>query len=226
MRKQPRRTTRSNRARGRLARVGGSIVAAVACAAVATPAGANDIAPFTTLNGDIANAGLGGMRSLGNGTLTLNGVNGTVRKAFLYWHGPTSSTDDNANANVTFAGTPITGTQIGVSSDNCWGFANSRAYRADVTSLVSGNGDFALADFTKPNVEINGVSLIVLYTDADPTNNRDLVLFDGNDSNRVNTFDANGWNISLPGSTTRAEPRTSRCTSPMARLALVSTTMP
>ena len=58
------------------------------------------------------------------------------------------------NSAVTFAGTDIRpGTFLGVSSDNCWGFENSLAYRADVTSLVSGNGVFALTNFTKGGVE-------------------------------------------------------------------------
>jgi hypothetical protein len=165
---------------------------------------ASDIASFTTVFGtDVVHAGFGGMRDDGTGTLTVSGVSGSVTKALLYWHGPTNSTDPTANAAVTFAGTAITGTNIGLSSDNCWDYANSQAYRADVTSLVAGSGTYALAGFVKDsgNVNVNGASLIVFFNDGNVANNRDVVLFDGNDSNIPNIYDADGWNVSLPGIT-------------------------
>ena len=49
------------------------------------------------------------------------------------------------------------------------------------------------------NINVNGASLIVFYDDGNAANNRDVVLFDGNDSNIANAFDADGWNVSLPG---------------------------
>ena len=184
-----------------------AVLAVVALAALAAfglygrPTSANDIAPYQTVfSTDVTAAGYGGMRTIGTGTIHLTGVSGTVTKALLYWHGPTDSTDPSANASVTFAGTPITGTNIGFSDDNCWDYANSQAYRADVTSLVTGNGDYALANFIKEGVaDINGASLIVFFDDGDDTNNRDVVLFDGNDSNIPNIYDADGWNVTLSG---------------------------
>jgi hypothetical protein len=161
---------------------------------------ANDIAPYQTVfRTDVTAAGYGGMRTIGTGTISLTGVSGTVTQALLYWHGPTDSTSPSANASVTFAGTPITGTNIGFSADNCWDYDNSQAYRADVTSLVTGNGGYSLANFIKQNVEINGASLIVFFDDGNDTNNRDVVLFDGNDSNIENSYDADGWNVTLSG---------------------------
>ena len=157
-------------------------------------------------------AGVGGMRNVGSGNINLSGVSGTVTKAYLYWHGPTNSSDPNANASVTVtnpAGNqfPVTGTNIGFSNDNCWGFINSQAYRADVTSAVAavggGNGNYILSGFgasiSNPGANTNGASLIVFFDDGNPSNNRDVVLFHGNDSNITNTFDANGWNVTLPG---------------------------
>lgn len=41
------------------------------------------------------------------------------------------------------------------------------------------------------------MSLLSFFTDGDNTNNRDLVMFNGNDSNIPNSFDAKGWNITL-----------------------------
>jgi hypothetical protein len=161
---------------------------------------ASDLAPFKTVfDTDVTTAGYGGMRDIGSGSLSLSGVTGTVTEAYLYWHGPGNSTDENANAAVTFNGTDISGMSLGLSADNCWGFANSKAYRADVTSLISGDGTYTLENFTKTGENINGVSLIVFYDDGDDTNNRDVVIFDGNDSNIDNAYDAPGWNITLSG---------------------------
>lgn len=177
-----------------------AIVSAIAFGTGTTQA--SDIANFTTVYGtDVVHAGFGGMRDDGTGSLTVSGVSGTVTRAYLYWQGPTNTTDLTANAAVTFAGSPVTGTNIGISSDNCWGYANSQAYRADVTLLVTGNGSFSLANFAKNSnsVNINGASLIVLFDDGNAANNRDVVLFDGNDSNINNPYDADGWNVSLPG---------------------------
>jgi hypothetical protein len=143
------------------------------------------------------------MRGNGTGTITLAGVSGTVTEAYLFWHGPSNASDTaapTANATVSFAGTDVTGKFLGISNNNCWGFANSLAYRADVTSLVTGSGSYALANFTKPNqIDVNGASLIVFYNDGNSGNNRDVVMFNGNDSNINNIYDAAGWNITLAG---------------------------
>jgi hypothetical protein len=175
----------------------------VASLGVATSVRANNIAHFTTVFAtDVVHAGFGGMRNDGTGTLTVSGVTGTVTRAYLYWHGPTESSDAAVNAAVTFAGSAVTGANIGGSDDNCWSFRNSQSYRADVTSLVSGNGSYALSGFVNDlGGNVNGASLIVFFDDGSAVNNRDVVLFDGNDSNIENAFDADGWNVSLPGIT-------------------------
>ncbi len=170
---------------------------------LASRAVANDIALFQTVfSTDFTVAGVGGLRNVGSGTIALSGVSGTVTQAFLYWHGPTNSADPNANANILVNGTPVTGTNIGFSDNNCWGFNNSQAYRADVTALVSatGNGNYALTGLGSGSpVNSNGASLIVFFDDGDSSNNRDAVVFDGNDSNISNPFDAPGWNVTLGG---------------------------
>jgi hypothetical protein len=161
----------------------------------------NNIQSFETIfRTNVAYAGLGGLRGgSGSGTITLSGVSGPVTHAFLFWHGPTNSSDPLVNANVTFAGNAIVGTNIGISAANCWPFTNSQAYRADVTSFVSGNGTYSVANLIKTDAQINGVELIVFYDSGNPATYQDVVLFDGNDSNVPNTFDADGWNVSLPG---------------------------
>lgn len=149
---------------------------------------------------DVAYGGLGGVRDVGNGEIALAGVTGDVTKALLYWQGPTHLADDAAGPlTITFDGQSVTGSQIGASSDNCWGYANSRAYRADVTSLVDGNGTYPIANLVQDSVNVNGVSLVVFFDDGNEENDRDIVLFDGNDSNIENGYDALGWNVSLAG---------------------------
>jgi hypothetical protein len=179
------------------------LILALSAAALASGAAmANDIQSFQTVyNTDWASAGVGGMRDNGVGTISLSGVSGTVTKAYLYWHGPSNSTDPTANSAVTVNGNNVSGLNIGFSSDNCWGFQNSAAYRADVTSLVSGDGSYNLSGFIKDsgNINVNGASLIVFFDDGNSSNNRDVVMFDGNDSNISNSYDADGWNVNLNG---------------------------
>jgi hypothetical protein len=160
----------------------------------------NAISFYTTVQDTDFSASAIGMRDLGTGDLTVSGVSGAVTRALLFWHGPSNSSDPNANANVTFGGTEITGTNIGFSDDNFWGAANSQAYRSDVTSLVSGNGSYSLADFQKlPTALINGAALFVFFDDGNTANDRDVVLFNGNDANFASAFDAPGWNVTLSG---------------------------
>src|SRR4051812_14424451 len=144
---------------------------------------ANNLAFFATYNNvDLVSAGVGGLRSSfdtgtqTSGTITLSGVTGPVRKAFLYWHGPTDSANPAINATLFINGAMVTGTNIGFSQDNNWGFVNSQAYRADVTSLVTGNGRYVLTGFgstifhTSGGANTNGASLIVLFDDGNPGN--------------------------------------------------------
>ena len=133
----------------------------------------------------------------GTGTINVSGVTTPVLLALLFWHGPTNSSDPAANASVTFNSTPITGTNIGVDSPNCWEeFANSQAYRADVTGLVTGNGGYALSGFTQlPDVDMNGVSLLVFYDDGNSSNDRNVVAWNGNDSNESD----GAWDETIPG---------------------------
>lgn len=149
---------------------------------------------------DIVAAGVGGLRTVGSGVINLADLSGPVEKAYLYWHGATRTTDPAAIANVFVNGTPITGQQIGYSSSNCWGYANSQAYRADVTSLVAatGNGAYSLTGFgSGGDIDGNGASLIVFYDDGDLANDRDIMLFDGNDSNKDSLFEPAGWDVTF-----------------------------
>src|ERR1700736_2667027 len=80
----------------------------------------------TVVKTKYVSAGVGGMRNVGSGTITVPAipVGSRIKFAYLYWHGPTNSADPNINANVKFNGTPIVATNIGFSGDNNWGFQN------------------------------------------------------------------------------------------------------
>ena len=165
---------------------------------------ANDITYRETVyRTDFATAGVGGLRNVGLGTIKLSGVTGVVNRAYLYWGGPMNTTNVVRSENILVNGQNITGVNIGFSSDNCWGYLNGQAYRADVTSLVAakGNGDYTISGVVnlKAGINANGASLMAFFDDGDASNDRDIVLFDGNDSNGPNPYDKNGWNIGLEG---------------------------
>jgi hypothetical protein len=168
------------------------------------PAGASatGLTPFTTVTGtDFAIFGAGGMRGQGTGSIVVTGVSGSVTAAYLFWQGPTNDSGDS-NAAVTFDGTGIVGVNMGETASNGWPFTNSKAYSATVTGLVNGNGTYALSNFVKtgpPAAEINGVTLLVFFSDGNAANDRDVVVFTGNDSNTPNVFDTNGWDATLSG---------------------------
>ena len=140
-----------------------------------------------------------GMRDVGAGNIVVSGVGGPVTNALLFWHGPTNSNSPTANANVSVAGTPVTGTNIGFSQDNFWASLNSQAYRADVTSLITGDGSYALSGFQNASAQINGAGLFTFYDSGVSTGRRDVVIFDGNDSNFASSFDPAGWDFTLSG---------------------------
>ena len=107
-------------------------------------------------------------------TLAMNGLPSlhcaNVVKAFLYYgctyveaSAPTT-TATVTNPNLTVATLPAT--LCGTTFDNiCWGGNGSATYRVDVTSLVTGNGNYTvnLNGFTVPDYEVDGVTLLVIY---------------------------------------------------------------
>jgi len=161
-------------------------------------------------NTDVKIFGLGGLRGTTNtsGTVTVSGIvnttPGLVTRAILVWHGPTGQ-GSTANGILTLDGQTITGTLVGVSDDNQWselGYSESRAWAADVTDQVAakGNGAYQVTNaVNNASAAMNGVSLIVFYDDGNASNNQDVVLVLGNDSNFNNVFDADGWNATLSG---------------------------
>jgi hypothetical protein len=175
---------------------------------------AEPVSKANTFRGvDWTSAGVGGIGT-GSATITLTGITGTVQRAFLYWHGVNFNNTGApyADDTVTVDGTSVTGVSLGPSSTNCWGPGASRAYRADITDLISGNASVEVKDMTQsPDEEANGASIIVVFDDGNGTNDRDVVIYEGNDSN-VADFpgEDEGWaatltNIAYPGGVVSAE---------------------
>jgi hypothetical protein len=165
-------------------------------------------------NTDWLMGGVADLRENGSGTISIvNGggavSSGSITKAILYWAGNTHSEANNAVANVTFNGQPVTGSNIGFSSNNQWdGWANSQAYRADVTAQIGGlangvnNFGFSVPGALKDDFNefpVNGASLLITYSDGNSSNNRNLILFGGNDSNLASLYDGSGWGANITG---------------------------
>ncbi len=124
------------------------------------------LAPFIqeAVTGDVTSAGVG-LRGTGAGTILLAGIppGATVQRALLYW--ATLGTTATFTS-PTLNGIPVAGTLIGQSDDPFWGAFQSFAYRADVTSLVSGNGAYTVAGLPKDGPAVNdtqGATLVVIY---------------------------------------------------------------
>lgn len=108
----------------------------------------------------------------------------TCLRAYVYWgveggNGTTSVTVTNP------AGTTqnFPGTVIGQGPTKCWGYSGSYAYRADVTSIVAGNGAYVLSGLpTVPplsGVDTDGATLIIIYRDHAATYQGHIVMHDG-----------------------------------------------
>jgi hypothetical protein len=157
---------------------------------------------ITESNVDWVSAGIAGTGAPGTGSITVSGVGANpVTRAYLYWNG--IGNPSYVNPNVTLNGSPVTGTAIGSSSTNCWGPGDSTAYRADVTALVTGDGAYTVAGLASGAAgnSSNGASLVVLFDDGNPSNDRDLVFFEGNDASHPEGFpgETPGWHATLPG---------------------------
>lgn len=143
-----------------------------------TPYANGPLSHFTTYTGlyDYVAAGVG-MRNRGYGTITIGGIpsGSAIVAAYLYWDilddEELPSFDDG-----TFDGTSITGVLIGTDADPCWDPQTTNyAYRADVTSLVTGNGAYSLTGFASGDTDgsypfakatpplLEGASLVVVY---------------------------------------------------------------
>ncbi len=159
---------------------------------VAGPASATRLQRARTVQGvDWVSAGVGGI-SGDTASISVAGVSGPVKQAYLYWDGmavDAGHDEEYDNPTIAIDGNVVTGTSMGDTSSNCWGQGSSTAYVADVTPYVTGDGTYALSGLmAQPAHQPNGASLIVLFDDGDPSNDHDLVFFEGNDSTHFDHF--------------------------------------
>jgi hypothetical protein len=143
-------------------------------------AAANRLTQFTSITrfGDVTAAGVG-LRGAGEGQIEINGIprNASVQQAYLYW-----ATIGNSSryTSPSLEGQEVNGELIGISGDTCWGALNNYVYRADVTSMVAGNGSYTIAglpDNLAAGNDSQGASLVILY--AVPGLYRTIVINDG-----------------------------------------------
>lgn len=146
----------------------------------ATEARGSSVTLFETVfNTDYVSSAIG-VRGLSGGPITVTGVSGPVTQAVLFWRGPKSSGDPNVSSAITFDGASVTGTNT-ESADGSGG----GTYRADVTPFVGGNGSYSVGGM--PNGIPDGARLFVFFDDGNDANNHDVALFNGGDSNAVDT---------------------------------------
>lgn len=104
-----------------------------------------------------------------------------IEKAFLYTDASgvgtaiTASITDPNSVTQTF---PMT--LIGSCGDKCWGYAGTYSYRADVTSIISTNGNYVISGLpvSQPD-DVDGATLFIIYSDPTLTYQGDIVIWDG-----------------------------------------------
>ncbi len=105
----------------------------------------------------------------------------TIVRAYL-WAG-TSGNGAAMTINIT---NPLGNSQafpmtiVGTGPDKCWGYAGTTTYRADVTNIISGNGNYVMTGFLtgSPN-DVDGATLMIIYQDPQATYQGHIILHDG-----------------------------------------------
>ncbi len=106
-----------------------------------------------------------------------------IDKAWLWCAGSgngVSITATVTNPVGTTANFPMT--MIGQDQDMCWGYAGSFAYRVDVTSIISGNGNYmisGLPTLPTPGNDMDGATLFIIYKDPTATYTGSIHIDDG-----------------------------------------------
>lgn len=165
---------------------------------------------FTFQDVDWVSGGVAGVGDRGAGTIEIDGIQGEVVQAFFYWHGINRDREEPYdNPVVMFEGQAIAGTLLGDGGTNCWPDrenGTSRAYRADVTRMIRGDGEYRFTGLTDGSERVdgnrfdaNGASLLVVFQPEEGSPTRDLVIFDGNDSSHPEGHpdQHEGWNATL-----------------------------
>lgn len=71
-------------------------------------------------------------------------------------------------------------TVIGSGPDKCWGYSGSYTYRADVTSIVTGNGNYSINGFLVGGTnDVDGATLMIIYRDPQANYRGHIIIHDG-----------------------------------------------
>ena len=111
-------------------------------------------------------------------------VNAQIEKAYLWCvavgnGGPITATITNPAANTSNFLMANTGQDI----DLCWGFPGTYSYRADVTSCISGNGNYIISGLpvgtSISGSDVEGATLMIIYKDVSATYTGSIHIDDG-----------------------------------------------
>ena len=121
---------------------------------------------------------------------TISGIPpcGIIERAFLYVS--TTGTGAPVSANIT---NPLSGNSIfsmaliGTGADKNWGRTGSYTYRADVTPIASGNGNYVISGIPSSSLitddDANGATLLIIYSDRTQNYTGNIVIADGSLTN-------------------------------------------
>lgn len=72
-------------------------------------------------------------------------------------------------------------TIIGQDADKCWGFQGTDSYRADVTSIIDGNGNYIFSGFPTgtSGADIDGFAMMIIYSDPTANYEGHIEIWDG-----------------------------------------------
>ncbi len=119
-------------------------------------------------------------------TFTISGIPATavIEQAFVWTEGCGSGIPITMQFTNPFAvSAPFPMTMIGQDQDKCWGYPGTFTYRADVTSLIVGNGNYQISGLPtnppNPQDDMDGATLIVIWSDPTQTWQGDIVIWDG-----------------------------------------------
>jgi hypothetical protein len=124
------------------------------------------VEPFTVYTGVAHVANGASLRDSGSATIRLRGMpsDAKVIAAWLYWDftsltSPSYLQRDVIFSKVTHYVNPFVklyGTQIGTGGDPCWYGGSNFAFRADISKLISGNGDYMVTLLPGASSSTNG----------------------------------------------------------------------
>lgn len=132
-----------------------------------------------------------GLRGTINGVpqpaaISISGIpsNAVILKAYLWTGGPSNGMNVTATlTNPNSQSGNFNMTMIGQGPDICWAYPGTYHYRADVTSIISGNGNYMVSGLptNPPNTttDMNGATLMIIYNDPTQIWKGTIVIKDG-----------------------------------------------